>query len=755
MMPTFRHPLRWCQQNTALLVGFAIHLFILFNPPLLWLQAIYSSMDNLNYDLRFRLRLWPPDPQESSVVIVDVDEASLQRIGHWPWPRDTLAQLTRNLFSAGSVVIGFDFIFPEKELNPVEQLLQHRALPSTLRQQLTDLQQQLDGDQHFAEALRGGDTVLPLVLHNAGVSSGVLPQTNPIKMDRLMPLATPNYQAFTANLPILQQAATSAGSINILQDNDGIVRRAPLLIRFGTQIYPSLSLEMVRLYLLADSIQLNTYPQGQFAHPKNVQIERISLPLDAKAEVLIPFQDGSHPLPYYSAARFLGPPPYPDLSDKLVILGTSAYGLHDIKATPLSSYYPGVEIHATLINAILHGKQLEQENNQSGQIQLTEAGRRMFPFRVEADLPTKALLLVLGCLVLIFPRLSPQALLLSTLGLVVLVSFSDFALFHFFGLVLSTSKLLLLITSLSLLNLAYGFLTENRRKLQLKARFGQYVPPQHVDAMLKSEGQFQMDGESRDMTVLFADIRSFTSISESLSANDLKKLLNTFFTPMTQIIFEHKGTIDKYVGDMIMAFWGAPLADNAHAEHAIDAALTMLQRLELLRPELQAKGFPEIQIGIGLNSGLMNVGDMGSEYRLAYTVLGDAVNLASRLEGQTKEYGVSLLIGEETFQRQQSFLCRRLDRVKVKGKQQAIQVYQPLCRLTEASAELQAEVAQYHQALDYYLQQNWFDAENLFYQLQQLRPEIRIYSIYLLRIKSLKNQILPENWDGVVVRTEK
>ena len=263
-------------------------------------------------------------------------------------------------------------------------------------------------------------------------------------------------------------------------------------------------------------------------------------------------------------------------------------------------------------------------------------------------------------------------------------------------------------------NLIYGFLSESQTRKTIKGMFDQYVPPGHIASMLDDSDNSSFEGESKGLSVLFADIRNFTTISEALSATELKKLMSDFFTPITKIIFENSGTIDKYVGDMVMAFWGAPLEDLNYRANAIKAALLMLDKVEELRPIFMERGYPEVVIGISINSGMMNVGDMGSVCRRSYTVLGDAVNLGSRLEGLTKFYGVKLLVGEEAIKNQDGFLFRLIDRVKVKGKVKAIDCFEPICEIGKAAVQLQERVADYHKALNFYFARDWDSAENIF-----------------------------------------
>ena len=300
------------------------------------------------------------------------------------------------------------------------------------------------------------------------------------------------------------------------------------------------------------------------------------------------------------------------------------------------------------------------------------------------------------------------------------------------------------------------YLGEARSRRQLKTVFGQYVPPEIVDEMSRNPDQnFSVEGESRELSVLFCDIRSFTTISESLAADELKKLLNRFFTPMTRIIFEKRGTIDKYVGDMIMAFWGAPMDDPRHPQHAVEAALAMLDRLTGLQDEFRERGWPHVDIGIGINTGMMNVGDMGSEYRRAYTVIGDAVNLGSRLEGLTKYYGVRLIVSETTAEALDRIVLRRLDKVKVKGKNEPVTIYEAVCTEAVSDSSLNEELSRYEQGLMAYYEQAWDKAGEVFQSLYSRFPERKVYSLYRERVEELRDAGLSADWDGVFVHTEK
>jgi len=301
----------------------------------------------------------------------------------------------------------------------------------------------------------------------------------------------------------------------------------------------------------------------------------------------------------------------------------------------------------------------------------------------------------------------------------------------------------------------YGYLFETRKREKLKEIFGQYVPEKHIEEMLTSVSELGLYGEDRELTVMFADIRNFTALSEPLTAAQLKDVLNEFFTPMTEIIFKFRGTIDKYIGDMIMAFWGAPLKDKYHARHAISAALEMQQAVEKLKKVFAAKGWPEINIGIGLNTGLMSVGDMGSTFRRNYTVLGDSVNLASRIEGLTKYYGAKIIATEFTQTKQPLFIFRKLDRVRVHGKTHSIEIFEPVGYIKGFSAELAKEIDRYHAALAYYFAQQWEKASAVFTLLARERPNEKLYHLYLKRLANFEKNPPSADWDGVYTHLEK
>lgn len=735
--------------------------------------SLIERLDNLFYDQRFTLMPKPLKNPDNKIVVVDIDERSLQAQGQWPWDRFKVGQLVEQLEAYGVIIVGFDITFPEPQRNSMQDLLTRvdaTSLDEDFVTRMRDIESALDADAYMANALASPamDTVLAISFNPVQeVEYGVLPQSI-VRLDdsiaarvRLQEMA-----GYTANIAVLQGNAGGAGIMNQLPDVDGIIRRVPLIVRYKNQLYPTLALEMARLYFFEDSFELVTYPVGGVEQVEGIRIGRnagqYELATDARAQVLVPYVgrsalSGEGQYPYVSATDVLDGTADPELfKNALVLVGTTATGMFDLRSTPLEAVYPGVEVHANILNGILDAFVVEDiAAGGRGDVRSTlnaidVRSQTQFPFKpVWEDGAILVTLLVAGlALSFILPLLGPGMLAVAALFLTVAAVWGNFSLWSTAKMDLSLTLILLLIIMLCVGNMAYGFLRERLTRQTIKGMFDQYVPPAHIDAMLENPEDYTFSGESREMTVLFADIRDFTSVSEALSATELKQLLNEFFTPVTAIIFDNNGTVDKYVGDMVMAFWGAPLADNHHRHNAVNAALTILARVEQLRGEFVAKGFPAIDIGIGINTGMMNVGDMGSVYRRAYTVLGDSVNLGSRLEGLTKFYGLKCLIGEDTYAGLDDYVCRLIDRVKVKGKDLAVNAYEPLCLKRDASAALLASVNAYDAALQCYFAQRWDSAERKFSALLKQTPGTLLYKVYLERIALLREQNLAADWDG-------
>ena len=679
------------------------------------------------------------DIAEHKVVILDIDEKSLAAEGRWPWSRHKLAELVSELAEYGAIVVAFDVVFSEPERNPVNEVNQHLAnynidwkIPKRWREIA-------DGDQNFSRHISDMDVVLGYFFQDeANIQVGNLPKPAfNLSIEQSTNLVSISKPGYAANLPLLQKAAAGAGFVSTFADADGVIRRSPLVIRHANGLYPSLSLATVMSYLFVNEIEVSTQPVGSVEVITSIMAGGQGARTDVNGRVIIPYRGKQHSFPYISVTDVLQK--NADLSlleGAIVLVGTSAIGLADLRATPVGTQYPGVEVHANIIQSLLSGD---------------------FPYRPEWEAGlTLSVLIFLGALLSLWlPKLGPiAAVFLSAITLLLVVS-GNFYLWHAHKLDLPIASTCLLILVLTLLNLAYGYMRENASKRLLKGMFNQYVPQAHIDRMVEDPDAYQFTGESKELTVLFADIRSFTTISENLSAAELKAMLNQYFTPITKIIFDHEGTIDKYVGDMVMAFWGAPIDDENHAQNGILSAIEMQKATLELSEEFVARGLPEIKIGVGLNSGIMNVGDMGSSYRRAYTVLGDAVNLGSRLESITKFYGADILVGERTAELCPDIAFSFVDRIQVKGKDEPIAVYKPLGLKEEVSAEQVEEIERFSAAYECYKQQAWDDAIQKFYALKAGPIDNPLYQIYIDRINDLREQELAQDWDGVFRHTSK
>lgn len=751
-----------------------------------FINNFLARMDNLVYDQRFEFMLEPPPETEHTIVIIDVNQRSLAEIGQWPWSRRLLGQLVEKLTDYGALVIGWDFLFPEYERNITGEL--RRAIESgagedfaDMMPRLDDLQMVLDGDRAFAQSMQTTDVVLGFSFKpNEFLEYGTLPEPI-IAIDEKLSssLAIANMQGYEGNVDVLQNAARGGGFIDNLPDIDGVIRRSPLIFRYQNNLYPSLALDMARLYFFEENFSLETEPVPGTSRREitGIKMGQVFIPTDRFGQVIVPYIGESrlgqgNTYPYISAIDVfngtLSPEDEAALFNSLVFIGSTATGLFDLRSTPMENIYPGVEVHANILNAILNSAPtftvdtIDERTQQSTGLDamisdLTASEVDPFPSKPDWEQGAViAILFVSGLfLTFVYPLLGPALLMLSSLTFMLGLTALNFKLWADYNLDVSLVIILFLILLLTVINLTYGFLKEGLNKKAIKGMFDQYVPPAHIDAMLDDPDNYNFEGESKELSVLFSDIRNFTNISESLNATQLKTMLNDFFTPITGIIFDYNGTIDKYVGDMVMAFWGAPLDDPNHRLHAVQAGLKMLECVEELKPEFAERGLPEVNIGIGINSGQMNVGDMGSTYRRSYTVLGDAVNLGSRLEGITKVYGVKILVGEETYDHLEGFLCRLVDKVQVKGKDEPIRIYQPICLEKEASEDLVSLVDDYHQAYQNYVEKNWDEAERMFNELRERDPDIKLYDVYLERIPSLRTQDLPADWDGTFRFTTK
>lgn len=710
------------------------------------LTAVYSEhsmlkrLDGLLYDSRLKLTLPLREVKDLPVVIVDIDEKSLQQVGRWPWSRQVVAQMLEQLTAAGASVVAFDVIFSEPERNPIQQVLQlsnQQLLSVEMTNELQQLAPALDADQQFAQSLHNKDVVLGFLFQQEQLAVGQLPETYVLMDTRANQSSASSFAGYVANTAVLQQQSAGTGFINSSPDPDGFIRQAALLIRYKDKVYPSLALEAARLYALASELSVETASLEQINTIVGVTVGNTRIDTDLYGRVLIPYRGPARSFPYISATDVLqGVIDKDMLKDAVVFVGTSAVGHADLRSTPVGVQYPGVEVHANVFEGLIYPELIHAHPDWAEAV--------VFLF-----------LVVLGVLMsLLFPVLGPVSLALTGCSILLLTLFGNLYCWQVLKLDLPLTSSLLLIAGLTLMNLMYGFFGASRQKARIKSIFDQYVPPAHIDEMLNHPESVSLDGKRKEMSVLFSDIRGFTTLSEKLTASELKSLLNRYFSPITKTIFEHQGTIDKYVGDMVMAFWNAPLDVKEHAELAVKAGFSMLTITDELSKSFVSDGLPAIDIGVGVNTGEMNVGDMGSEYRRAYTVLGDAVNLGSRLESLTKYYGVRFLVSQSTQQQCRTLVFRTVDKVKVKGKTEAVTIYEPIAPELLQEPVFVAALQQHEQALELYLRQQWAEAEMQWTALQQLSSH-KLYSLYLGRIDHYRQQPPGADWDGVYTHAEK
>ena len=697
-----------------------------------------QRLDDFLYDARLRLTM--PQTLDERVVIIDIDERSLAELGQWPWARPRVAALVRELTQRQQVaVLGLDVLFAEADRTGAGAVTvaSRPALMSGGPPRGADggdatATPALDSDAQLAAALRGQPVVLGYYFSSdqGGHRIGVLPAPAVVTPPGAAPPAgVMQWDGFGANLPVIAAAAPRAGYFNALVDGDGIVRSVPLLGNHAGNLYESLALACYREWIGAPVPTLLRTRDGGRDVLTGIGLAAIAghahhpIPLDASGAALVPYRGLGGPsggsFRYIPAADVLaGALPAGALKGKIALLGFTAPGLMDLRATPVGVAYPGVEVHANVISGLLDQRLIVRPDYARGLDVL--------------------LILVAGiALALLLPRLSMPLAWLVGLGAIIVLAGLNSWLYLAHGLALPLAASLLMAGATLVLNLGYAYFVESRAKRQLVQLFGSYVPPELVDEMARDPGQYNMQARTSELTVMFCDMRGFTSLAETLEPVQLQALLNRVFTRLTNVIGAHRGTIDKYMGDCIMAFWGAPVATPDHAQRAVQAALGMLDAIHDANLELAALGLPAVSVGIGLNTGPMAVGDMGSTLRRAYTVIGDAVNLAARLEGLSRQYGAPIIASEFTRAAAPDFAWQELDRVQVKGKHRSVTIFTPRAGGGAPSPELVSELAQWQQALTAWRAGAIEDCMRQLAQLRRQHANCFLYELYEQRLVSV------------------
>jgi adenylate cyclase len=672
------------------------------------------------------------------VRIVNIDDKSLAKYGQWPWPRTRIAELIDDLTKMGARVIAFDIMFPEPDrLTPAIAADNFQGLDEATREKLRALP---SNDQVFADALRRSRVVLaqsgiPKVLSQPDPS---LPQTGLAMLGGEPQQFLFKFTGLLRNIPILETAAGGRGLVTIRNERDGIVRRVPMIMVAQDTTVPSLSFEVLRVATGTDTI----FVKSDTAGVKSVAVQGFELPTDGNGQLYVHFARHD-PSIYVSAADVLdGLVPADAVAGRLVLIGTSAVGLFDLKTTPLDAVMPGVEIHAQVLESALTGKVLSRPN-----------------YGIGAELIITVLLGIL--IIWVAPMFSPVNLFLFGTAIVAAMIGTSWYYYAQQRLLFDFTYPLMSSLSIYLTLVFSSYFREQAQRRRIRSAFGQYLSPALVEQLAQSPEKLKLGGEEREMTIMFSDVRGFTTISESYKHDPqgLTALMNRFLTPLTNAILDRKGTIDKYMGDAIMAFWNAPLDDNAHQINACEAALDMLERIDALNKEREIEAehgghvYIPINVGVGLNTGICVVGNMGSNLRFDYSVLGDSVNLASRLEGQSKEYGFPIIVGSNTaLAVKEKFAILELDFIMVKGKKEPEVIYAIAGREdTAQSGRFQRLRNLTIEMLSCYRARDWEGALAAI-ERGRITDDAHslelLYNLYATRIRSYQENPPPEDWNG-------
>jgi len=687
----------------------------------------------------------PREATERPVVIIDIDEQSLRSVGQWPWPRTRIADLISRLTQMGALVIAFDVVFAEPD----------RMSPSVAADEFRDLD---DATRTKLRALPSNDAVLADALKNSRVVLGEsgLPfavaqpegARPPIGLATMGGDPRPfllNFPGLLRNVPQLEQSASGRGLFTIRAERDGIVRRVPIVMQAQGTVMPSLSLEMLRVASGSNTVLVRSDNAGV----QSAAVPGFVIPTDRNGQLWIHFSPHDKAR-YVSAGDVLeGKVPADRVARRLVLIGTSAVGLLDSKTTPIDPVMPGVEVHAQVLESVLTQSVLTSPNYAIG-VELIAA-------------------LVLGIAIIwLAPILSPALLLAFGAAIVVLTVGASWYFYQQAGLLFDATYPLLSSALVYLTLVFSNYISEQAQRRRIRSAFGQYLSPALVEQLAQSPEKLVLGGEEREMSILFSDVRGFTTISELYKDDPqgLTSLMNSFLTPLTNAIIDHKGTIDKYMGDAVMAFWNAPLHDELHEYNACEAALEMLHRVDTLNRQREQQAnetgqrFIPIRVGVGINTGRCVVGNMGSDLRFNYSVLGDPVNLASRLEGQSKNYGVPIILGSKTASGlRDKFAVLELDCITVKGKTEPESVYTVLGRADVAGSErfgrLNHTVAE---MLARFRRQDFSGAADSIARCREIDDGFgldHLLDLYAERIRVFLQNPPPPDWNGVVVLDSK
>ncbi len=717
---------------------------------LIWRPTFCEFFELKLYDLKFRFR--GPIPVGKEVAILAIDDESLKTVGRWPWSRDVMARVLTRLKQAGPRAIALDIIFAEKEQTLAYQALKkltddlaRKGVPPQILKLLEQAQQQADVDRLLAEVLGQGP---PIILgfffrsiggKGAGVDLEKLMGSSFLRAStynivRLRDTKSSQVHLVGAagierNLPEITAAAAGDGYFNMIPDPDGTVRWFPMTVQYGGEFFAPMSLVTLSHAQGRAPMSISLSRWGV----DEVRLGRQLVPVDRYGRMLINYLGPEASIPTYSAAALMnGTLPAEALKDKIVIMGATAVGIYDLRVTPFSGTFPGVEVQATIMDNLLRGNFIRTPS---------------------FGLIIMLLVLIgLGVLLgLILPRLSAAWAFIFILGATESYVGLNYFLFTRLGLQFELFYPLALMILVYLGVTMHRFLAEERERERVRKTFESYVAPTVVQEMLKHPEQLRLGGERREITLLFTDIRGFTTMSENLDPEALVNLLHDFLNPMSNIIINLGGTIDKYMGDAIMALFGAPLAQTDHPRLACRAALEMVACLDALNRTWAEEGRPPLKVGIGVNTGPVAVGNMGSDRLFDYTAIGDNVNLASRLEGLNKYYATSILISDSTAKAlENGFILRDMDMVRVKGKVKGVRIHELLGE-GEPDPELAHFLELYHRALGLYREKRFAESLAAFAQTLEIRPGDATCQRYITLAQKHHETPPPDDWEAVTI----
>lgn len=679
------------------------------------------SIDDRLRDFLFTMR--GPIAPTGDVVIVDIDEGSLQRFGQWPWSRNVVALLLQQLTDAGAGIIGLDIVFAEADKSSPARIASDLGVaPGDLADfdailAQTIMQTPTIGGYFFSFEFNNSIApAIPASFIEQGVVSDYIATATGARL----------------NIPVIQDAFYSSGFFNNTPDVGGMVRHVPLVMRFDGILYPSLPMEMIRIFTETEVVRVASTEFGV----EWIEMNDLKVPTERFGRLTINYRGPKGTFLYISAADVIDGTIDPAaVEGKFVLVGTSAVGLLDLRSTPFDEYMPGVEIHATAIDEIIRGDFIVRPNDAEA-IDLLIIAVTVFAVMLLFSVISEYLIL--------------PVLLIWGVGLFYLYRHLLFA----EGIALNLLFPLIALVASAMMTLFIRFMFELNQKRKLLRAFSKKVSPAVMNDIMANDTEALLSPRDKEVTIFFSDIRSFTSISETLGdPRRLIELLNVYMTPMVDIIVEQKGTIDKFIGDAVMAYWNAPLDLPGHADFAVQSALRQLEEVETLNAEIRKRFDVTLRIGIGINTGVTTIGEMGSAGRSDYTIIGDHVNLASRLEGLCKPYGVKLVISEFTKAALQGrYVIRELDKVRVKGKELPVRIFEVLAG-GEVPAPLQTELDAYDEALAHYRGGRFEEALAAFEALEASSSHT-LYGLYRDRCRYLLEH-RPENFDGVFTFTTK